>query len=191
MQYNVQLESILQKMERYSRQFSIYEKKRERMGLSNEECCKYYRYLGKYLQWKYKLYDNVFDNYLMPQIMKENAIDLYCQINEMITWDCQLLMDDKELVKMKEACNCVEDVDKLKSLLVDLYIELVINLENYLDENSDDSLFREIGLFFNNGESCSSDAIKDHLEYKFEVMYMIIDNEGWLNNDKEVEKAGE
>jgi len=168
-------EQLIKKMEQVFDKLEMYNKKKKTMGLDEKELERYCGLYIEYLELKLSLWDDIFLSYILPEILYEEAEKLYNEISTALKWDGSLLVhqsDIDEVVSEYQKSNKVLVNKKLEKL----YKLLKKNLENYYVTLNADAkeVLHDISNLISNGDSNDISVISDFLEYKFDVMYIIL-----------------
>jgi hypothetical protein len=170
---------IINRLERISKSMNIYNKKNEKMGFDRAEIVKYYDLLAEYLKLRLTLCDNVFNDYIMPYLIdSEKSEKAYQRVVKDIGWECKLLIERSDVDEILEKYRNHEDKEKVRDGIDELYCLLSEKLEQAeLDKRYKD-LFGEVSMLFSDGNTDSFGMIRNHLDYKFDLLYQSLESEG-------------
>jgi hypothetical protein len=168
-------EQLVKRMEQVYDKLEMYNKKKKAMGLDDKELERYCKLYIEYLELKLSLWDDIFMSYILPQILYGEAEKLYIEICKTLKWNGTLLVSQTEINIV------IAEYNKNNKILVNkkldkLYKLLKSNLEYYyltLDNDEKDVL-KDISSLISNGDSNNINVIIDFLDYKFEVIYILL-----------------
>lgn len=168
-------EQLIKKMEQIFDKLEIYNKKKKTMGLDDKELERYCRLYIEYLELKLSLWDDIYLSYILPEILYDEAEILYNEVCNTLKWDGTLLVKQTDIDKLNE------EYAKSNKVLVNkkldkLYKLLKMNLKEYyitLDAAGKE-IIHDISSLISNGDSDDLTVITDFIDYKFEVMYILL-----------------
>lgn len=167
-------EQIMSKMDKIYTKLELYVKKNEMMGLEKEEEKKYYMLFADYLKLKLRLGDKVFDQYVLPALIYGDAAKLKLDMLKQIKWTTELMIDEEQMEPVIKQYSKIKDKTDINNNIENYYVELMMNLETYLTNKDNEQLIKEISKLLTDGQDNDSDVLRDHMDYKFEVLYMIL-----------------
>jgi hypothetical protein len=146
------------------------------MGLDENELERYYGLIVKGLQLKLYLYDMIFNKFILSDILNQEALKYYNMVNKFIHWDCNLLIEQKEMDKIYDEYNKLSNKQAVMNYIDMLYIILRKELINYYNNLDDKTIIDSISMLFSDGLNKDFDNLLLHLDYKFEILYMVLEN---------------
>lgn len=164
----------MSRMDKLYSRLELYVKKRETMGLEEDEENKYHTLFGEYLKLKLRLGDKVFDQYVLPSLIYGDAAKLNIDMLRDIKWNTELMIDDEQMEPVIKQYTLLEDKKAINDKIDDYYVELMTNLDTYLANKDNAPLIKEISKILTEGQEDDNDVLRDHMDYKFEVIYMIL-----------------
>lgn len=177
---------MLLNLESLAKRINVLVRKLDVMGLQPDEQKEYYESVGKYSSMRLILADRIFDKELLPIIRTDDAYDLSNLLRSQIGWDTSLLMDDGDIDKVSylyenhgDKALINKTINNYFIILTDNLMELFDDIEEKTDEDMKESILnmgkllnvydKDISLFK------AKKLIHDHLLYKFETIYMILE----------------
>jgi hypothetical protein len=175
-------EQLIKRMEQIFDKLEIYNKKKKTMGLDDKELERYCRLYIEYLELRLSLWDDIYLSYILPEILYDEAEKLYNELCITLKWDGTLLVKQEDIDKINA------EYAKSNKVLVNkkldkLYKLLKMNLKEYyitLDATGKD-IIHDISSLMSNGDSEDLIVIEDFIDYKFEVMYILLGLKGDKN----------
>lgn len=169
-------ELLIKKMSHICDKLELYIKKKQIMGLDEKESERYSKLYVEYLELKLSLWDNIFVSYIIPNILYGEARNLYNELYAIIKWDGKLLVKQNDMDKIIANYNNA-DKEIVNNKFNKLYKLLKQNLEHYcltIDMEAK-SFLQEISDLLSNGNSNDITIITNFLDYKFEVIRILLE----------------
>ena len=174
-----QLLQLTKKIKKYANRISLYKRKKDTMGLSATEHKAYIHSLVEHFRLRNKVFDILFNKTLNKHLLKGRAEELFVNYRKLTGWNLELLVDDKDFEKFRDRCKGINREILLKGLF-DLYGALYLNLRNLLNKEHDDYIYNKIYSIYDK-DICRPMSYKNlyrHLEFKFEIMRLLIMEQG-------------
>jgi hypothetical protein len=170
-------EQIITKMEEVAHRVEKYVKKHKVMGLDDREMDKYYELLAQYLKLKMLLEDAVFNKNILRYIMFGKANRLSTELSRQLRWNSELLVEIDKMKIVHDAYENVPNKKLIKRKIETYYGYLKDNLIKYYNDSKDKELFGEVSHLLTDGQSQDFQALLDHLDYKFEALYIALEGD--------------
>lgn len=165
---------ILYNMEKTYNKMNLYTLKNKKMGLSSNETKRYYELGLEYLKLELNLWDKVFDEYILDNIIDVEIEQMIENLNNNIKWKFNILLSSDDIKEIKNQYNKNKNKKQIMMDLANLHFKLKDNL-NYYYNNDGQDLIEEISLLFSNDKIKNKDIIMDYLDYKFSLIYQILE----------------
>jgi len=168
-------EQLIKRMEQVFDKLEMYNKKKKTMGLDEKELERYCKLYIEYLELKLSLWDDIYLSYILPEILYDEAEKIYNELCIALKWDGTLLVNQNDINKV------LAEYEKSNKVLVNkkldkLYKLLKMNLKEYyvtLDKAGKE-VINDICSLISNGDSTDIVVIEDFIDYKFDVMYILL-----------------
>lgn len=168
-------EQIMLKMEKLYSRIELYVKKSKTMGLDKAEEDKYYSLFGEYIQLKLRLADIVFDQCILSALTYGDAAKLQSEMFKTIKWSTELMIEDEQMEPVIQEYTNLKNKKDINNKIEAYYVELMTNLEKYMDDRKNYDMIREVGkIISDEREEDPKESLRSHVDYKFEVLYMIL-----------------
>lgn len=164
-------QELIKELEKIEKRLTIYQKKEQTMGLTENEKEKLKQTFANFLKTTIKYDDVKFNNEILPYVLKDKALKTHNDLNKIFKWDLSAIIDTEEMDKYQKQYKKVKDKEKFEELLVDLYCYLKENTEEYL------KLFAGIPEVIKEFEELGIDykkSVLDFLAYKFTTLKFAI-----------------
>ena len=170
-------EMMLDKIDKLHYRLQLYVKKMNTMGLEEIELNKYYSMLAEYIQLKLLLNDALFNNYVLPMILHDDALNYYKEIECKLKWKTELLIKQEQMDKVVEKFLSIENKEAVIKTLKKYHLILLRNLKECRNDIENHELFEEICLLLSDDQDSSFNVMIDQIDRKFEILYLVLNSE--------------
>jgi regulator of sigma D len=168
-------DQILKNMDKVYYKLEIYDRKKKQMGLDKNENERFCNLLVDYLELKMRLCDNIFNEYILNEIIDDKCDDILESLSENINWSGELLISQSEMDAVKNQYLYLTNNLLVIQNIVNLYEILNRNLLKFYNDTNDKSGFEEISELLSNDKSSNFSIITDFLKFKFTTLFLVLE----------------
>jgi hypothetical protein len=172
-----EINRLYEDMEEKREEANLYQRKKDRMGLTSDELDKYYKLLGDVMCLRAKFQDGIFDKFILQQIMGDEIIKLFQELNEILDWNGEILVQDEQITNIIKNFDNESEKSRCKELLKEIRDRLHNNLMEILEFETQEQVFEHISLVITDEQSEDyKNVLPSYLNFKFDYIIDLLDD---------------
>lgn len=166
-------DDIIKNILKIDRKIALYGKKKETMGLDENEEKKYLNLITQHYKIADEVNDKVFNKHVFEKI-RDAVIDfMIIEIRDRIGWSGEIIVDIDDICDRIDELS-INEKNEVLNIIEELEKAIIYKTEDlyYNASNEDIEILDLVGDVVSNGEAPNILGIIDFIKYKFKLIYI-------------------